>query len=198
MKKYFLTFFVFGFISFSVTAQSEIESIKTTLNQYIDGTAIGVRTKLKNAFHPHFDLFLIAADTLRTIKGSEYINRVESGKVYNRKAKIISIDYENDTAVGKIEVYFPDRNQVATDYLLLLKGNEGWKIIHKIIDLKGTDLAQKNPKNEYNNLPILNKTLLNYVEGTANGEVARINQAFQKGFNLYYIKDSTITRKLVV
>jgi len=193
MKSYLRIFLFFYFITFSAVAQLEIESIKLPLNQYIEGTAIGDRGKLKNAFHPDFNLFLVSADTLRIINGFEYINRVELDKVYNRKAKILSIDCENDTIIGKIEVYFPDRNQVATDYLLLLKRKDGWKIIHKIIDLKGTDLAQKNPKNEYNNIIGLNKTLLNYIEGTANGEIVRINKAFHKDFNLYYIKDSSIT-----
>ncbi len=188
-----LLFIAFLCTSPDISGQSELKAITITLNKYIDGTATGDKAKLENAFHPDFNLFLISADTLRTIKGSKYINRVEPGKVYNRKAKIISIDYENDTAVGKIEVYFPDRNQVATDYLLLLKEKEGWRIVHKIIDLKGIDHAEKNPIHETSNLTALNETLLNYIEGTANGALARIDKAFQKGFNLYYVKEGSIT-----
>ena len=189
--KRFLIFFLL--LSVKVYSQSEFNAIHKVLTAYIEGTAKGDKEKLKKAFHKDFNLYLNSADTLRIIKGSDYINRIESGKIYNRKAKIISIDCEYDTAIGKIEVFFPDRNQVATDYLLLLKEKDGWKIVHKIIDLKSVDIATKLPKNEQNNILNLNKTLLNYIEGTANGEVNRIKKAFKKGFNLYYIKDNALT-----
>ncbi|MEM6813056.1 MAG: nuclear transport factor 2 family protein [Bacteroidota bacterium] len=193
MKNHLAFIILFSLLVMPLNGQSEIESIKSTLNQYIEGTAIGSQDLLRKAFHDDFNLFLIAADKLRVIKGSDYIARIENGKPYNRIAQIISIDQEHDTAIGKIEVYFPDRKQVATDYLLLLKENESWKIVHKIIDLKSIDIGEELPDDETNNLPKLNETLLNYIEGTANSDVARITSAFEEGFNLYYVKNDKTT-----
>ncbi|MGB5818205.1 MAG: nuclear transport factor 2 family protein [Saonia sp.] len=192
MKKLVLVF-IFSMSGTIAVAQSEIDLIQKTLNKYIEGTAQGNRTKLNEAFQEGFQLFLVAGDTLRIIDGKQYIQNVEPGKTYKRIAQIVSVDYENDTALGKIEVFFPDRKQVATDYLLLLKGDNGWKIVHKIINLKSTAITEELPEDESSNITKLNATLLDYIEGTANGQLSRIHKAFQKGFNLYYVKEGTIT-----
>ena len=128
---------VFNFIlALKLNAQTEIEQINKTLLNYIEGTANGEPERLREAFHKDFNLYLIEEDNLRMIDGNGYIERVEIGKKYNRIGRIVSIDYENNAASAKIEVYFPDRNKVATDYLLLLKMNGVWKILHKIINIK--------------------------------------------------------------
>ena len=104
--------------------------------KYIEGTANGNPDKVREAFHKDFNLCIVQGDTLRVIDGNGYIERVEKGRKYNRKGRIISIDYENDAASVKVEVYFPDTKRIATDYLLLLKIKGQWKILHKIINLK--------------------------------------------------------------
>ncbi len=193
MKKSNILLLVLTFIwNFEINAQSEIEQINTTLQHYIEGTANGAPERLKKAFHKDFKLFIVDSDTLKIIDGKGYIERVEKSKKYNRIGKIITIDYENDAASAKIEVYFPDRNRIATDYLLLLKIKGKWKILHKIINLntfeKVADLQAKNTL-EIDNI---NKALLHYIEGTANSDPARLDNAFHKDFNLYYIKKDTL------
>jgi hypothetical protein len=160
---------------------------------YIDGTENGNPEKVRTAFEPNFNLFLVREDTLMKIDGKGYIDRVEKGKKYNRIGKIVSIDYENDAASVKVEVYFPDRNRVATDYLLLLKINDTWKILHKIINLKTLDKTNPKKISNKNEIHLINRTLLNYIEGTANGEPNRIKEAFHKDFNLYYIKSQALS-----
>ncbi len=51
--------------------------------------------------------------------------------------KIVSIDIENDAASAKIEVDMPNKNRIYTDYLLLLKIKEEWKIIQKSYTYRG-------------------------------------------------------------
>ncbi len=178
--------------NFNTNAQSEIEQINTTLQHYTEGTANGEPERLKKAFHKDFNLFIVDSDTLKVIEGAGYIERVEKGKKYNRVGKIVAVDYENDAASAKIEVYFPDRKRIATDYLLLLKIEGTWKIMHKIIDLnafeKVVDLQVKNTL-EIDNI---NTTLLHYIEGTANSDTKRLDKAFHKDFNLYYIKNEAL------
>lgn len=179
-------------LGLKLCAQTEVELINKTLQNYIDGTANGELERLKSAFQSDFNLFLVSSDTLRIIDGKGYINRVEKGKKYNRVGKIISIDYENDAATAKIEVYFPESNRVATDYLLLLKIEENWKIIHKIINLETLDENQNKRTNTLNEIILINETLLDYIEGTSNGEPNRLYKAFDKDFNLYYIKKDSL------
>ena len=194
MKKALIVSLTLSFIlGLKLNAQTEVEQINSTLMKYIEGTAIGNPKKLREAFHKDFSLFLVEEDTLRVIDGEGYIQRVEEGKKYNRIGRIISIDYENDAASAKIEVYFPDRKRIATDYLLLLKIEGKWKILHKIINIKNYQKIEDLVPNEKNDVEEINMTLLRYIEGTANGKPKKLNKAFHPGFNLYYVRNDTLS-----
>ncbi|WP_299107728.1 nuclear transport factor 2 family protein [uncultured Tenacibaculum sp.] len=127
---------IFLLIGISVTAQTEIERINKVLYDYIDGTANGEPSRLKRAFHPEFNLYFVAKDSLRVWKGENYINNVKEGKKSNRIGKVLSIDFEGNAAVAKIEILMPSRKRIYTDYLLLLKIKNDWKIIHKSFTFK--------------------------------------------------------------
>lgn len=38
----------------------------------------------------------------------------------------------------------------------------------------------------------ISKTLMHYIEGTANGEPERLKEAFDKDFNLYFVKNDSL------
>jgi len=128
--KYFLSVLVL-LICFQLQGQTEYESITSTLNDYMEGTANGEPDRVSNAFHPDLNLYSVANDSVRVWAGQDYISRFEPGKKSNRIGRIVSIDYENDAAVAKIEILMPDYKRIYTDYLMLLKYQGGWKIIHK-------------------------------------------------------------------
>lgn len=197
MKQLFFSSVLAILVNFSGISQTknnnEINEITKTVMLYIDGTENGNPEKVRTAFEPNFSLFLTRKDTLAKIEGKGYIDRIQKGKKYNRIGKIIAIDYENDAASVKVDVYFPDRNRVATDYLLLLKINDTWKILHKIINLKTLDKADHKKISNKNEIHLINRTLLDYIEGTANGKPNRIKEAFHKDFNLYYIKSQALS-----
>ncbi len=119
------------FAFLNINAQTEYESITATLNDYIEGTANGEPDRISRAFHPELNLYTIANDSLRTWAGKDYISNFTEGKKNNRLGRIVSIDYENDAAVAKIEILMPGLERIYTDYLLLLKYQGMWKIIHK-------------------------------------------------------------------
>ena len=123
-------------IGFNSTAQtenskSEIEQITETLMLYIDGTANGEPDKLREAFHPDFNLYSVTKeDSLRVWIGQDYIGGIVEGKKSDRIGRIISIDFENDAAIAKAEIVIPNW-RIFTDYFLLLKYEGSWKIIQK-------------------------------------------------------------------
>lgn len=112
-------------------AQTEIDLITATLNDYIEGTANGQPERLRRAFHPDFNLYFVGKDSLRVWSGKDYISNIKEGAKNDRKGKIISIDFEKDAGIAKIEIDIPGRKRLYTDYLLLLKYEGQWKIIHK-------------------------------------------------------------------
>jgi hypothetical protein len=123
-------------VSISIPAQSEISKINKVLYDYIEGTANGEPARLKSAFDDNFNLYFVANDTLKTWSGKQYIAGVKEGRKSNRIGKVLSIDFEGDAAIAKIEILMPARKRIYTDYLMLLKIKEGWKIIHKSFTFK--------------------------------------------------------------
>ena len=113
------------------TSDSEKNNITKTLLDYIEGTANGQPERLKEAFHKDMNLYSVDKDSLKVLSGETYIGYYKSGQKRNRIGKIISIDYVNDAAMVKLEIDYPSRRILYTDYLLLLKVEGQWKIIHK-------------------------------------------------------------------
>jgi len=127
------------FLTFSlihINAQSEIEQINKVLYDYIEGTANGEPDRLKRAFDENFNLYFVREDSLQVWSGKQYVGNVKQGQKSNRIGKVLSIDFEGDAAIAKIEILMPARKRIYTDYLMLLKVNKQWKIIHKSFTYK--------------------------------------------------------------
>lgn len=112
-------------------SSAEIEQITATLMDYIEGTGNGEPDRLRQAFHPDFNLYTVTdSDSLLVRSGERYISNVQEGKKNSRIGRIISIDYEKDAAIAKAEIVIPNW-RIFTDYFLLLKYEGSWKIVHK-------------------------------------------------------------------
>ncbi len=130
-RKLALAIFALSFVTWQSSAQSEFEAITNTLMDYIEGTANGEPERIARAFHKDLNLYTISSDTLRVRDGQKYISYFKPGVKANRIGRIISIDYENDAAVAKVEIVAPGGKKIFTDYMMLLKVKGHWKIIHK-------------------------------------------------------------------
>ena len=127
-----VSFLVLSWTARAQTADlKETEQITETLMKYIDGTANGEPEKLKEAFHPDFNLYSRKEnDSLNIWSGKDYIEGIEEGVKVNRTGRILSIDFEKDVATAKAEIVVPNW-RIFTDYFLLVKYEGSWKIIHK-------------------------------------------------------------------
>lgn len=110
--------------------KTDSEQVTETLLHYIEGTANGQPERLQKAFHPSFNLYTVATDSLWIRSGEQYIANVQVGEKTNRIGKIISIDIAKDAAIAKAEILIPNV-RLFTDYFLLLKYGGAWKIVHK-------------------------------------------------------------------
>ncbi len=135
MKNTITAMLLFTGILFTYS-QSEIENINKTLYDYIEGTANGEPDRLKNAFDKNFNLYFVKNDSLNIWSGKKYIDNIKPGQKSNRIGRVLSIDFEGDAAVAKIEILMPGPKRIYTDYLMLLKVNGSWKIIHKSFTFK--------------------------------------------------------------
>lgn len=135
MKKTMTLFLLFAGILLT-HSQSDITKINKTLYDYIDGTANGEPERLNQAFHEDFNLYFVQNDSLHVWSGKQYIGNVKPRRKSNRIGKVLSIDFEGNAAIAKIEILMPARKRIYTDYLMLLKVNSKWKIIHKSFTFK--------------------------------------------------------------
>ncbi|WP_299161697.1 nuclear transport factor 2 family protein [uncultured Tenacibaculum sp.] len=115
----------------SINAQNELEKINKTLLNYIEGTANGEPERVREAFDEGLNLYHIKKDSLVIWKGKNYVSNIKQGKKSNRIGRIISVDYENNAAMAKVEILMPKWKRIYTDYMMLLKIKGEWKIIHK-------------------------------------------------------------------
>jgi hypothetical protein len=112
--------------------QSEMEQITATLTDYIEGSTQGQPDRLKTAFHPDLNLYYVKDGQLRTWSGEAYIEDTKEGEPTGEVGKIISIDYENDIAVAKVQISHPEAPIPYIDYFMLAKVEGEWIIVHKM------------------------------------------------------------------
>lgn len=112
-----------------------IPAIEAVIQTYFDGLYEGDTKKLATAFHEVSHLYSAGADGVQDLPRSNWFEMVASrpsGKArgLERRDRIVSIDMSGpETAFVKVECQLPPR--YFTDYLLLLKGADGWKIVSK-------------------------------------------------------------------
>lgn len=116
--------------TYAQAVKSDLNQVTEILLDYIEGTANGRPERLIKAFHPDFNLYTVANDTLWTRSGKQYIANIKANEKNNRVGRIISIDIEKDAAMAKVEIVIPG-SRIFTDYFLILKYEGAWKIVHK-------------------------------------------------------------------
>lgn len=126
---------------------TEIELIRETLTDYIEGSTNGQPDRLRKAFHPDLNLYSIKNGAVSVWSGKDYIKDTKVGQPTGETGKIISIDFENNTAVAKIEISHPNSKQPYVDYFMLLKTKGKWTIIHKMFTRKTSEPEQDGTLN---------------------------------------------------
>ncbi len=130
MRKTVLTLSAILSLGFMALGQTDEAAVKATLMDYMEGTSKGQIARLKRAFTPTAALYSVNPDgSQKRLPIAEYIGYFKEGQVRDRKGKIISTDIVNDAAHAKLEII--SGNTKFTDYILLLKLKDGWKIINK-------------------------------------------------------------------
>lgn len=134
MTKSFFTICLFSLI-LNVSAQSEEEAIRHTLQTYIDGSSYSDPEKIETAFYENADLFLSKKDQeLWVLTPKEYgdlFKNRKKGKFNGRIGNILAIDVENVIASAKAEILIPEHKLRFIDIFLLKKLDGKWKIISK-------------------------------------------------------------------
>lgn len=117
------------FLSSTSYASNDFADISRVVQKYFDGTSKGQPHLLPEAFTDSLELQYVKEGKLQRWLGTDYIARFKPGKTNSRIGEIVSIDVTGNAAVVKATV--TSGKTLFTDYLLLLKLEEGWKITNK-------------------------------------------------------------------
>ena len=153
MRKAIFIFIVFMIqfyqegIAQSFNSNNEIAQITTTLMDYIEGSTGGQPDRLKKAFHPDLNLYSVKNGKLQIWAGTDYILDTKKGKPTGEAGRILSIDFENNAAVAKVEISHPAYSDTYIDYFMLLKIENQWTIIHKMYTKELSNKKQAETKN---------------------------------------------------
>ncbi len=116
-------------------SQTERAAIEAVLHTYFDGLHEGNTAQLADAFHPCAHLYWEKDGQVADLPREEWFAMMRarpSAKAEGlaRDDRILSIDMSGpETAIAKVACQIPPR--FFTDYLMLLKTAQGWRIVSK-------------------------------------------------------------------
>jgi len=130
---------LFIVLSLFAKAQSnDEEAIKQVITSaYIDGIQNeGSPDIIRKGFHPTFTMLRFSDNDVKPYPIEEWIAAIEKRKKENAQqpskaeGKFITVDITGTAAVVKLDLY-RENKKTFTDYLVLYKFTEGWRIVSK-------------------------------------------------------------------
>lgn len=138
MKVSILLLLLLASVKVSAQQPSEENSIKQVVTSaYIEGIHNrGNVDDIRKGFHPTFKMLRLVDNEVKPLPIEEWISNLEKQKKESPAApsrtegKFLTIDVTGNNAVVKLEIY-RDNKKIFTDYLVLYKFEEGWRIVSK-------------------------------------------------------------------
>jgi len=122
-------------------SDKEVEAVKRVIEEaYMDGIHRNQdRETAKGGFHRDFRMLVLRDDELSKVSIDEWFDRIEGRKAENpemfrnRVSRHVFhlVDVAGKAAVAKLDIYRNDEF-FATDYMLLYRFGDGWKIVSKV------------------------------------------------------------------
>ncbi|GEM_PF-444124 len=119
-----------------VSLQQTSDEVGSVVEGYLAGFHTGDVNKLQQSFHPSCQLLALDSEGAVTTLSRDSWLAVVAGRQspqsmgYIRKHEILAIDIAN-SKMASVKLKFTAPGRRFTDFLLLLKSAEGWRIISK-------------------------------------------------------------------
>ncbi|HYG04423.1 MAG TPA: nuclear transport factor 2 family protein [Chryseosolibacter sp.] len=123
---------------FAFAQPSDEEAIKAVVSSaYIEGIQNrGNVEDIRKGFHPSFNMLRLSDNEIKPLAIEDWIANLEKAKANNvappakTEGKFLNVDVTGNAAVVKLEL-FREGKKTFTDYLVLYKFTEGWRIVSK-------------------------------------------------------------------
>ena len=91
--------------------------------------------KIRKGFHPDFKMLRLVENKLQPLAIEDWIASIERSRKEGNKTEVtlgnfVSVDVTGNNAVVKLELS-RNNKKIFTDYLVLYKFEEGWRIVSK-------------------------------------------------------------------
>lgn len=121
-----------------VQAQADEAAIKSVVTSaYVEGIQNrGSIDDIRKGFHPSFNMLRMVENEIKPLPIEEWIANIEKSKKENpaqparTEGRFLNVDITGNAAVVKLEL-FRENRKTFTDYLVLYKFAEGWRIVSK-------------------------------------------------------------------
>ena len=120
--------------------QLEFDAIKVVIEKaYMEGIhTTQDEGTVRSGFHPDFEMLVLKDNKMHKVTLEEWFERIEQLKKENKKMwgketryDALEINIDGNSASAKFIVY-KGKDYFSTDFMLLYKFEEGWKIVSKI------------------------------------------------------------------
>jgi hypothetical protein len=121
----------------------EKEAIKQVIEEaYVRGIhSTQDEATIKGGFHPDFAMLVLQDDAIAKVTIEAWLPRIEDMKADNPElwsadttCSFESIDVAGNAAAAKLQVYKGEVH-FSTDYMLLYKFTDGWRIVSKVFSV---------------------------------------------------------------
>jgi hypothetical protein len=136
--KNLLALLFFFFAAAAVAQSSEETAVKDVVNiAYVQGIHNrGNVEDIRKGFHPTFNMLRLMDNQIKPLPIEEWITNLEKSRkestapAVKTEGKFVNVDVTGNNAVVKLELY-RENKKIFTDYLVLYKFTEGWRIVSK-------------------------------------------------------------------
>jgi hypothetical protein len=137
MKSFLILLALCGSVSVYCQSSDEIAIRDVITTSYIEGIQNrGNAEDIRKGFASSFTMLRLTNNEIKPLPIGEWITNIEKAKAANEpqppkaEGKFISVDVTGTAAVVKLDLYRGGK-RTFTDYLVLYKFTEGWKIVSK-------------------------------------------------------------------
>lgn len=138
MKNLLLVFFLLSYTVAAAQSDDEKSIQQVITSAYIEGIQNGGSADdIRKGIHPSFAMLRLIDNEIKPYPIEEWITALEKQKKESKspalpraEGKFISTDITGTAAVVKLELYRGGK-KTFTDYIVLYKFNEGWRIVSK-------------------------------------------------------------------
>jgi hypothetical protein len=135
MNKIFFLFLFLPVVAFSQNDEASVKQVVTSA--YVEGIHNrGSVDDIRKGFHPSFNMLRLIDNEIKPLPIEEWITNLEKARKetpatsVRTDGKFVNVDVTGNNAVVKLELY-RESKRVFTDYLVLYKFTEGWRIVSK-------------------------------------------------------------------